>query len=175
MNNGHNDPIAVCDESSAEPAFRALVRTFGLLKRVMEPYFARFGISGSQWGVLRTLHRSAEDGSPELRLTDLGDRLIVRPASVTAVVDRLVRMGLVERRASDSDQRVKNVSLTAAGRQLVLRVLQHHPRQIADVLGGLGEDEQSELRRLLEKLEPHLAQLADRAPEGMLDAEAVVA
>jgi DNA-binding MarR family transcriptional regulator len=174
MDNGHNDSSAAGDNAS-EPAFRALVRTFGLLKRVMEPYFARFGISGSQWGVLRTLHRAADEGTAELRLTDLGDRLIVRPASVTTVVDRLVRMGLVTRRASDSDQRVKNVSLTAAGRQFVLRVLQHHPRQIAEVLGGLGEQEQTELGRLLEKLEPHLAQLADRAPDGMLDAEAVVA
>jgi DNA-binding MarR family transcriptional regulator len=175
MDTGNSDLNHADNETSAEPAFRALVRTFGLLKRVMEPYFARFGISGSQWGVLRTLHRAAEEGTAELRLTDLGDRLIVRPASVTAVVDRLVRMGLVERRASDSDQRVKNVRLTATGRHFVCRVLQHHPRQIAEVLGGLGEEEQTELRRLLEKLEPHLAQLADRAPDAVLDAEAVVA
>ena len=129
----------------------------------MEPYFARFGISGSQWGVLRTLHRSAEEGSPELRLTDLGDRLIVRPASVTAVVERLVRMGLVERRASDSDQRVKNVSLTAAGRQFVLRVLQHHPRQIADVLGGLGEHERGGTAATAGEARTAFAEMADRA------------
>src|SRR5262245_17823636 len=119
MDDGHSNINSVNNATSTEPAFRALVRTFGLLKRVMEPYFARFGISGSQWGVLRTLHRAAEEGTSELRLTDLGDRLIVRPASVTAVVDRLARMGLVERRASDSDQRVKNVRLTVAGRRFV--------------------------------------------------------
>jgi MarR family 2-MHQ and catechol resistance regulon transcriptional repressor len=147
--------------SSAEGAFRSLVRTFGLMKRVMEPYFARFGISGSQWSVLRTLHRCAQEGTAELRLTDLGDRLIVRPASVTGVVDKLVRMGLIERKASPSDQRVKHVSLTHAGEQFVARVLRHHPQQIESVLSGLGVEEQRELQRLLEKLEPHLTQLAD--------------
>src|SRR6185436_902328 len=88
-----------------ESAFRSLVRTFGLLKRVMEPYFAQFGISGSQWSVLRTLHRCREDGEAELRLSELGNRLIVRPASVTGVVDRLERMGLVDRVIAPDDQR----------------------------------------------------------------------
>jgi DNA-binding MarR family transcriptional regulator len=159
------DTNIVDTEAYAESVFRALVRTFGLLKRVMEPYFAQFGISGSQWGVLRTLQRAADEGEAELRLTDLGDRLIVRPASVTAVVERLVRMGLVDRKGSSVDQRVKHVSLTAAGRQFVERVLRDHPRQISEVLGGLDAAEQRELRRLLEKWEPHLAQMADRAPE----------
>ena len=109
-----------------EMAFRSLIRTLGLLKRVMEPHFARFGISGSQWGVLRTLHRAEEDGMAELRLTDLGDRLLIRPASVSGAVDRLQRLGLLARVASTTDQRAKNVNLTSAGRELVRRVLERH-------------------------------------------------
>src|SRR5215208_6059693 len=95
-----------------EGAFRALLRTLGLLKRVMEPYFARFGISGSQWAVLRTLHRAEEEGTAELRLTGLSDRLLIRPPSVTGVVDRLERQGFIERSVAADDQRAKNVRLT---------------------------------------------------------------
>jgi DNA-binding MarR family transcriptional regulator len=147
----------------AEPAFLALVRTFGLLRRVMEPYFARFGISGAQWGVLRTLHReTALADSTTLSLSDLGDRLIVRPPSVTGVVDRLQRMGLVARTTSTTDQRVKFVRLTDRGRVLVDRILEDHPRQIANVLSGLDVPAQQDLRRLLERLEPHLASVADQ-------------
>ena len=145
-----------------ESAFRSLVRTYGLLKRVMEPYFAQFGISGSQWSVLRTLHRCREAGEPELRLSELGNRLIVRPASVTGVVDRLERMGMVDRVTAPDDQRVKHVSLTSRGEDLVRRVLEHHPQQISSVLGGLSDTEQDELGRLLERLEPHLSQMADQ-------------
>lgn len=140
----------------AEAAFRSLIKTLGLLKRVMEPHFARFGISGSQWGVLATLHRSEQEGRCALRLTDLGDRLVVRPASVTGVVDRLQRLGLVARTASPSDQRAKHVNLTAAGRALVERVLEHHPAQMRRVLEGLSRDEQRELHRLLERAAAHL-------------------
>src|SRR3954467_3165698 len=111
---------------TSEQTFRSLLRTLGLLRRVMEPYFARFGLSGAQWAVLRTLTRASDGGLPQLRLTDLGDRLLIRPPSVTGVVDRLQRMGLVARVASSTDQRAKHVTLTPAGRRLVRRVLQNH-------------------------------------------------
>src|SRR5215210_4953162 len=52
-------PVEALSMHSAEPktvpvvdpleenALRGLVRTFGLLERVMQPYFARFGITGA--------------------------------------------------------------------------------------------------------------------------------
>ena len=150
---------------STEITFRALVRTLGLLKRVMEPYFARFGLSGAQWSVLRTLSREEAAGRRSLRLTDLGNRLIVRPPSVSGVVDRLHRMGLVARVASTADQRAKQVSLTAAGRKLVGRVLREHPGQIGSVMSELDRVEQQQLEQLLTKLNAHLETLA----EGGLD------
>src|SRR5207247_10326817 len=94
----------------AEGAFRELLRVVGLLERVMQPYFAQFGISGAHWGVLRNLHRAEEEGLPGLRLTDLSDRLLIRPPSVTGVVDRLERAGLVSRGESTIDLRSKVVS-----------------------------------------------------------------
>jgi DNA-binding MarR family transcriptional regulator len=142
-----------------ENAFRELIRTFGLLEHVMQPYFARFGISGAQWGVLRTLHRAELEGLAGLRLTDLSRRLWVRPPSVTGLVDRLERLGLVRRQASAEDHRAKQVALTAEGRQLLERVLVSHEKQIARVMGGLSAEEQAELGRLLAALSGHLAGL----------------
>src|SRR5437763_191108 len=137
---------------TSEQALRSLIRLFGLLERVMQPYFARFGISGSQWGVLRNLHRAEEEGRPGLRLTDLSERLLIRPASVTGVVDRLERAGLVLRNSSPTDLRAKQVALTSQGRQIVDRVLAIHGGQIEALLGGLSPAEQAELHRLLSRL-----------------------
>src|SRR6266852_1954160 len=142
-------PVAV---RPAEGAFRELLRVLGLLERVMQPYFARFGISGSQWGVLRNLHRAEQEGLPGLRLTDLSERLLIRPPSVTGVVDRLERGGLVVRGSSPTDLRAKRVSLTPQGRRLIDRVLQNHGRQLERVMGGLTGEEQAELHRLLTRL-----------------------
>lgn len=123
----------------------------------MDPYFMKFGISVSQWGVLRTLQRSEDEGVRALVLTELGDRLLVRPPSVTGAVDRLQRMGFVSRTASDTDQRAKHVKLTAAGRQLVRRVLSKHEAQIERVLGGLSAAERRQLHGLLDRLSEHLS------------------
>ncbi len=149
------------DLSRVEPAFRSLIRTLGLVRRAMEPYFAQHGISASQWAVLRALHRAQEESGEMngMRLRDLSDSLLVRPPSVTGAIDRLQRMGLVARRASSLDQRAKLVSLTAAGRKLVDRVRQGHAQQIQRVLQVLNLHEQQELRRLLDRLGDHLEEM----------------
>src|SRR5438309_7608599 len=145
-----------------ENAFRELIRTFGLVERVMQPYFAQFGISGSQWGVLRQLHRAEQDSLPGLRLTELSERLLIRPPSVTGLVDRLERARLVVRDGSPTDLRAKQIALTRAGRKLVQRVLAVHERQMSAVLTGLDSEEQQELHRLLLRWREHLELLVDQ-------------
>jgi DNA-binding MarR family transcriptional regulator len=142
-----------------ESAFRELIRMLGLLERVQQPYFARFGLTGSKWGVLRNLHRAEAEGLPGLRLTDLSERLLVRPPSVTGVVDRLERAGLVERTGSPTDLRAKQDGLTKKGRQLVERVLTVHGARLDALLGVLSPEEQAELHRLLKVLGQHLERL----------------
>jgi DNA-binding MarR family transcriptional regulator len=154
-------PHARRGATAAERSFRQLIRTYGLVERIMQPYFARFGISGAQWGVLRNLHRAEQEGLSGLRLTDLSQRMLIRPPSVTGIADRLEKVGLIVRRASETDGRAKHVALTAKGRQLVEEVLTVHQAQIARVMGGLTADEQEQLDQLLVQLSEHLVVLAE--------------
>jgi DNA-binding MarR family transcriptional regulator len=128
----------------------------------MQAHFARFGISGAQWGVLRNLHRAEADGTSGLRLTDLSNRLLIRPPSVTGAIDRLERAGLVERRGLPTDLRAKPVGLTAKGRHLVDKVRSVHEEQIDAVLGCLTQEDQAELHRILERLGVHLEELLEQ-------------
>jgi DNA-binding MarR family transcriptional regulator len=161
-------PVSTKNKTSAshlptDNAFRELIRVFGLVERVMQPYFAQFGISGAQWSVLRNLHRAEQEGHAGLRLTDLGERLLVRPPSVTGVVDRLEKVGLVARDGVPEDLRAKQVVLTDKGRRILERVLAAHQEQLDAVMSGLAREEQAELHRLLGKLGRHL--------DGMLGAD----
>jgi DNA-binding MarR family transcriptional regulator len=151
--------------SLTDNPLREFIRVQGLVERVMQHYFARFGISGSQWGLLRTLHRAEEEGQSGLRLTDLSDRLLIRPPSVSGAVDRLERAGLVVRDHAAIDQRSKLVALTKKGRQLIDRILAVHESQIARVLGGLTVKEQAEFHRLLRRLGQHLEGIVTRGYE----------
>jgi DNA-binding MarR family transcriptional regulator len=139
-----------------ENGYRALIRVTGLLDRVMQPYFGRFGLSRSQWACLRVLHRAEQEGIPELRPVDLGRRLLVRPPSITGLIGRLRRVGYVASSSSSTDARGKEVRLTVRGRELVERILTGHAAQIAAVMGGLDEAGQRQLNLLLERLAAHL-------------------
>lgn len=153
--------------------FRALLRTFNHLKQTTEPFFSKYGISGPQWGVLRTLHRAHANGDKSLQLKDLGKRLLIRPPSVTGVVDRLERMGLVKRTASTTDLRVRELCLTAQGRRLVTRVLKRHPAYVKSLFDTLAMGEQEHMLGLLERLDTHLCTLAgDRGNEATDDSTA---
>lgn len=146
-------------DSTAALAFRELLRTYGLLERRMLPYFAKFGISGSGWGVLRNLQRAEDEGTSGLRLSELSERMLIRPPSVTGVVDRLERDGLVARRGDPTDQRAKRVGLTRAGRQLIARISVEHQRKIEPIMAALSAKEQSLLRDLLVRLRRHLEEM----------------
>ncbi len=127
----------------------------------MQPHFARFGISASQWGVLRSLHRAEQDGCPRLRLSELSDRLLIRPPSVTGLVDRLERARLVARDDSPTDLRARPVSLTRSGRRLVQRVLAVHSEQVEAVMAGLTAEQQEQLQGLLVQWRQYLEGLLD--------------
>jgi len=151
---------------ATEAAWHTLLRLFGLVRQVMEPYFARFGISGPQWGVLRVLQRAESNGEAELRLRDVGQRLLIQPPSVTGVVDRLERRGLVQRSHSKADLRARCLSLTPAGSDMISKVLVGHATQIRLPFAGLNPQELERLLALLTRLETNLRVLAGR-PSGV--------
>jgi MarR family transcriptional regulator for hemolysin len=57
-----------------------------------------------------------------LSQSELADRLAVEGATMVAMVDRLVKVGLVVREPSTTDRRVKRVVLTPAGNLLYDKV-----------------------------------------------------
>jgi len=147
------------ETNGTEAVFHALLRTWGLLRQVQEPYFARFGISSSQWGILRVLQRAALKGEAGLSLKEVGQRLLIQPPSVTGVVDRLERQGLVRRSLSQTDLRVRQLALTAQGRKLVTKVLVGHAERVASLFGGLEAREQETMLRFLKQMQTHLERM----------------
>ncbi len=150
----------------AEGILHALLRTWGLLRQAQDPFFARFGISGSQWGILRVLQRAESNGEAELPLKVVSERLLIQPPSVTGVVDRLERLGLVKRSPSSQDMRVRHLSLTPQGRMLLSQVLEGHAQRVQALFDGLGLQDQETMLQLLKRLETHLRTLVAPHPNG---------
>ncbi|HET8604185.1 MAG TPA: MarR family transcriptional regulator [Marmoricola sp.] len=85
-----------------------------------------------------------------LPLGKMGERLQVHPTSVTSIVDRLEKAGLVVRKPHPEDGRAVLAEITSAGRELVERATQ----VLLEADFGLGALDEAALRALSELLRP---------------------
>jgi MarR family transcriptional regulator for hemolysin len=89
----------------------ALHSTSRSWKQAVDRRLKYLGVSQASW---MTIAIAAKAESP-LSQSELADRLGVEGATMVAMVDRLVKAGLVAREASSTDRRIKRVVLTTAG------------------------------------------------------------
>ncbi len=116
----------------------------------LNPLFAEHGLQPGEFDVLATLRRS---GSPyALTPTDLYEAAMISSGSMTNRIDRLVKVGLVERRAHPSDKRGTMVVLTAPGLNMIDSLIALHVANQQNIVSGLDPREQEQLSRLLAKL-----------------------
>jgi DNA-binding MarR family transcriptional regulator len=92
-------------------AFRVALRSF---VRETERSARRSGLTPRRY-LLLLLVKGAEDGTERATISELAGRLHLAQSTVTELVDRTARAGLVRRTASADDRRVVYVELTDEG------------------------------------------------------------
>jgi DNA-binding MarR family transcriptional regulator len=85
-------------------------------------------------------------------MRELAKDLDVSESSATAVTDRLVRQGLVERQSDPSDRRVVRLALSPVGRTLVERIDEAATSKTAEMLAALSDIQLVQLIDILETL-----------------------
>jgi DNA-binding MarR family transcriptional regulator len=123
-----------------------LVRTANLLTDNFERMLKPYGITGTQYNVLRIL-RGAEPGG--LCRNEVSGRLLNRMPDATRLLDRMEEAGLVTRARSTEDRRLVTTRITGKGMELVNSLDDVVERQHEKQLGHLSE---KELRTLIELL-----------------------
>ncbi|KIS26751.1 transcriptional regulator [Arthrobacter sp. SPG23] len=129
-----------------ESLFRAQV---AVMRRLQSgPAFKALAVN--EYDVLFTLSRCP---SGWLRLNELNDNVLLSQSSLSRLVERLEKRGLVERMPAPQDGRGVLLKLTDAGRDLQKQIGREHVRDISALITpALTASEQRELLRLTEKL-----------------------
>lgn len=86
------------------------------------------------------------------RVLSLAEALAVNPSTATRMCDRLVRKGLVRRRASRTDRREVRISLTVSGQELVDEVTRRRRAEISQILAKIPASDQTAIVELFDKL-----------------------
>lgn len=146
-------------QGAAEPCVddvEMLIRRIEHLMRTQgRAELADLGVTRDQFHVLVALC------GLELTMGDLSARLGVAGSTVTDLVDRMERVGLVERVRDEADRRVIRVRITEGGKSVLNRVKERRRAYLGLVLGAMTGDEQKTLRDLLAKVHSFLASQAD--------------
>lgn len=133
--------------SLQEEAYLSVIRTAAMLSHSFNDALKERGITGTQYNALRVLRGA---GSKGLCRNEVRDRLVARVPDATRLLDRLERMGLIERERGDDDRRFVTTRITSAGLELLADLdqptLALHERQF-------GDEGEAELRTLVAVLE----------------------
>ena len=102
---------------------------------------------GSQKRILMVLN---ETGTITQR--ELTRRLGIQPGSVSEVIAKLERAGLVERASSEEDRRTADILLTEEGKRQALEALEQRQRRHKEMFSTLTPEEKAQLLALLDKI-----------------------
>lgn len=87
-----------------------------------------------------------------LKVGELGRRAGLEPSTMTGLLDRMARDGLVERRADPSDRRAQRVHLTTTGREARDPVSRVVNRTLDRMLEGVSGEDLAHLKDTLKRL-----------------------
>jgi DNA-binding MarR family transcriptional regulator len=141
--------------SSAQEAVVGLLRTAGLVRRLVDGVIEAAGITGQQYNVLRILRGAGEKGLPTL---DIADRMIEQTPGVTRLVDRLEAKGFVTRERCATDRRQVFCRITKSGLALLRKLDDPVDNAGKDVARALSRAETTQLIELLDRIRDHINQ-----------------
>ncbi len=130
-----------------EEALLNLIRTSDCLQRVFQHKTRDWGLTSTQYNVLRILRGARPDGLP---CAAIGDRLIAAEPDITRLLSRLKALKLIKQHRDSNDRRIVMTQITDAGLKL-LHEMDPLIRQLPNgLLGHMSAAHLTEMIGLLE-------------------------
>ena len=148
---------------SATKVLSAFMRAAHTHRQLMARKMSARGISPAQMFCLREVAHN-----PGISQRDLADRLNVSRPTLTVMLHKMQKAGLVERRADATDQRYTRIHLAADGVKVHDDMHAVIAEVVAEVVGPLTEPDRAELARLLGALSDNMRvalETPEKAPE----------
>lgn len=124
-----------------------VLRTAAVLDHMMAEVFRPFGITPTQFNVLRILRGAGEKG---LCGREVSERMVTRVPDIPRLLDRMEKAGLISRERDVDDRRHVTARITRKGLDLLDDVAREAPAPVEDRFGRLSE---SQLRALIDALD----------------------
>ena len=127
--------------------YMVLTRTYKTLLDKDQRNIRSYGFNASEFGVLELLYNKGPHP-----IQQIGDKILITSGTMTYVIDKLEKKGLLIRRPCDKDRRIVYAELTEAGRERMSEILPDHYNAIGESLQGLTHIEKELAIALLKKI-----------------------
>lgn len=124
----------------------ALVQTSFMTMALLNKVAAEHDLSLTQLRVLAILR------DRRLKMTELADYLGLDKSTMTGLVDRAERRGLLERQPNPTDGRAVDVSISLGGAELAESLYAHVEQSLSPVTSTLTRTDQRRLQTLLDRM-----------------------
>ena len=131
-----------------EEALLNLLRTADRFSHAMQCIIRPWGVTATQYNVLRILRGAGPDG---LTCSEIGSRMLTADPDITRLLRRLKALKLIRQHRDRGDRRVVRTVISEPGSRLLDEMDPAVRRAPELLLGHLSGEEIAELTRLLEK------------------------
>ena len=136
-------------KNSADPVHCWLVwmKAFQAAAKYLYAGLQETGLDDTDFRILEALLNKGP-----LPVNTIGPKVNLTPGSISVAIDRLLNRGLVSRVESHEDRRVRVVSLTPKGKELIAPVFRKHAVEIRKMFADASPKEVRSLETILKKI-----------------------
>lgn len=124
-----------------------LSRANKAINEVTNQFFQQNGLNPTEFAVLELLYHKGRQP-----LQKIGSKILLASGSITYVVDKLEKRGLINRISCPSDRRVTYAEISEEGEKFMQKIFPEHEQNLHELMSVLTPEEKDTAIELLKKL-----------------------
>lgn len=114
--------------------------------KVLNENISEFGLNLTDFSVLDLLFQKGEQTTQKI-----GEKILVTSGSITYILNKLEKMGLIYRNKSETDKRITYIRLTDEGRNAIFQILPLQIEKINEIFSDFTKEDLVSLNHLMKK------------------------
>jgi len=127
--------------------FIVMSRAYRAVNENVNKLIQTYDLNPTEFAVLELLYHKGDQP-----LQQIGGKILLASGSITYVIDKLEKKGLLKRIACPNDRRVIYAHITEEGKAFIEEIFPEHAGHIDDLMSALTDEEQKTAIQLMKKL-----------------------
>lgn len=134
-------------ENLSLKSFVVLMKSSKAVQERIKKDISSYGMRTSEFTILETLYHKGKQ-----TIREISEGVLISTGSITYVIDKLEKKGLLERQHCHEDRRVVYIHITHAGKELMDEIFPKHQKVIEELFIGINDEQKKSLIDVLKQV-----------------------